>query len=196
MLSLPDTLSRQFNALLDQKQYPENLKHCYRKWFRFYWDFCHKYHHDPFHRSSLPLFLDKLDQKGQSAQQREQARQAIVLFYQVKANANAEDAELPSNAGQTLPIQAPPMPDVSLEKSSPEPNHSHHRSPPHEHSRHSAASDNTHQNNTVAEKQTGCSWVFVFDELTREIQLRQQSPHYLIALENRNMCRDKARSPR
>ncbi|MBU2569016.1 MAG: integron integrase [Gammaproteobacteria bacterium] len=179
MLSLPDELSRQFNALLDQKQHPENIKHFYRKWLRFYWDFCHKYHHDPFHRSSLPLFLDKLDQKGQSAQQREQARQAIVLFYQLKATANAEDAELSTNAVQTLPLQAPPIPDVSRQKDSPESNHPHHRSLPYEHSRHSAASDKTRQNNTVAEKQTGCSWVFVFDELTREIQLRHYSPKTL-----------------
>ncbi|CCE23467.1 integron integrase [Methylotuvimicrobium alcaliphilum] len=179
MLNLPDTLSRQFTAQLDQKQHPENIKHFYRKWLRFYWDFCHKYHYDPYHRSSLPSFLDKLDQKGQSAQQREQARQAIVLFYQVKATADAEDAELSSNAVQTLPMQAPPRPDVLLEKNSPDPNHPHHLSPPYEHPRHPAVSDNTHQNNTVAEKQTGCSWVFVFDELTREIQLLHYSPKTL-----------------
>lgn len=178
MLSLPDDLSRQFNALLDQKQYPENIKHFYRKWLRFYWDFCHKYHHDAFHRSSLPLFLDKLDQKGQSAQQREQARQAIMLFYQLKATANAEDAELPTNTVQTLSTQPPPIPDVSLQKSSLEVHPPHHRSPPYEHSRHYAAPDKTQQN-TVAENQTGCSWVFVFDNLTREIQLRHYSPKTL-----------------
>lgn len=84
MLSLPDELSHQFNAELDQGRHPENIKHFYRKWLRYYWDFCQKYQHDPFHPSSLPLFLNKLAQKRQSNQQREQAGQAIKLFIKFK----------------------------------------------------------------------------------------------------------------
>ncbi len=40
MLSLPDELLRQFNTVLDKVQYPENIKHFYRKWLRYYWGFC------------------------------------------------------------------------------------------------------------------------------------------------------------
>lgn len=90
MQSLPEELSRLFNAALDKKQYPENIKYLYRKWLRYYWDFCHKYHHDPFQQSCLPLFLNKLEQKKQTAQQREQAQQAIALFYRTQqTNANS-----------------------------------------------------------------------------------------------------------
>jgi hypothetical protein len=42
MLCLSDELLRQFNALLDNSLYPENIKHFYRKWLRYYWDFCNK----------------------------------------------------------------------------------------------------------------------------------------------------------
>jgi hypothetical protein len=54
---------------------------------RFYWDFCHKYRHDPLHSDSLPLFLKKLQDKHQSEPQRKQAQQAISLFYEMQTAA-------------------------------------------------------------------------------------------------------------
>jgi hypothetical protein len=56
----------------------------YAKWLRFYWDFCHKYHHDSFHSDSLPLFLRNLQDKHQSEPQQKQAQQAVSLFYEMQ----------------------------------------------------------------------------------------------------------------
>ena len=182
MLSLPDELSHQFNAELDQGRHPENIKHFYRKWLRYYWDFCHKYQHDPFHPSSLPLFLNKLAQKRHSNQQREQADQAIKLFYQVQATAIARDTNLPTTSRNTVSIQSPPSPYVPHRKITPEPaqsiHHSHHQSTPYDNTRQSFLDNHSPQIANV-ENRTGCSWVFVFDGLTREIQLRHYSPKTL-----------------
>ena len=32
----------------------------YKKWFRFYWDFCHKYEHPVNDKKSLSYFINKL----------------------------------------------------------------------------------------------------------------------------------------
>ena len=182
MLSLPDELFRQFNAVLNQAQYPENIKHFYRKWVRYYWDFCQKYHYDPFHRSSMPLFFKKLEEKRQSDQQREQAHQAIQLFYQVQATANAKDAQSQTSTSNTLSTRSPSVPDASHHKIMPEPTqlirHSLDHSTPYEKTRQSFP-DNVVRQGADVKNQTGCSWITVFDGLTREIKLRHYSPKTL-----------------
>jgi len=55
----------------------------YKKWLRYYLDFCEKYHVPAHHRESLPKFLDKLEEKRQSKAQQEQAASAIGLLYEI-----------------------------------------------------------------------------------------------------------------
>ena len=50
----------------------------YRKWLRFYLDFCGKYGHPA--TSSVPLFMAKLAEKNQSEAQRRQASEAVGLY--------------------------------------------------------------------------------------------------------------------
>jgi len=45
----------------------------YRKWLRFYWDFCRKYAFEPTNRQTLPAFHEKLQAKNQSEALRKQA---------------------------------------------------------------------------------------------------------------------------
>lgn len=60
MLKLPSLLSQQFDGFLQTKSLSIKERALYKKWLRFYWDFCHKYEHDPFRSRSLPLFLQKI----------------------------------------------------------------------------------------------------------------------------------------
>jgi hypothetical protein len=53
----------------------------YKKWLRYYWDFCHKYGLEPRQRQSLPRFDEKLRAKHQSNFQRHQAHQVVSLYY-------------------------------------------------------------------------------------------------------------------
>ena len=64
----------------------------YRKWLRFYLDFCHKYGHSYAGAESLPPFLDKLASKGQSDALRSQAAAAVELYYQMLAQSAGDRA--------------------------------------------------------------------------------------------------------
>ncbi|WP_049794650.1 hypothetical protein [Methylomonas methanica] len=172
MHSLPDELSHLFNVALDKGQYPENIKYLYRKWLRYYWDFCQKYHHDPHRRSSLPLFLKKLEQKNQTEQQCEQAHRALVLFYKTQVKAGTDDAKS-QHPILALTKRSPPKPNIPIRELAPEPSHSIpnsvHRSAPHDKTQQSFPDANIQQKSDQ-KRQTGCSWVAVFDGLTREIK--------------------------
>ena len=81
MQKIPDELSQNFTQILTDRKLPKPDQYFCIKWLRYYWDFCHKYHYNPFVSTSLPLFLGKLQEKKQSVQQQNQAKFAIGLFY-------------------------------------------------------------------------------------------------------------------
>lgn len=75
-----DTLA-QFNAVLKQRNVPVAAHNDYRKWLRYFLDFCEK-HSPPDSRSDqVRLFIEKLGSKNQTAAQREQAAVAVSLFF-------------------------------------------------------------------------------------------------------------------
>ncbi|MFH1769083.1 MAG: phage integrase N-terminal SAM-like domain-containing protein [Parcubacteria group bacterium] len=53
----------------------------YRKWLKYYLDFCFKYHHDKSKKESLSYFIKKLKDKNQTEQQQKQAFHAVSIFY-------------------------------------------------------------------------------------------------------------------
>jgi hypothetical protein len=74
-------LKKDYVRLLTQRDIPPHSHGYYLKWLRFSLDFCHKYPPAPAHRSALPLFLRKLQEKNQTSQQQKQASHAIALYY-------------------------------------------------------------------------------------------------------------------
>ncbi len=73
-----DTL---YNALLIQKAVPVKFHSSYRKWLRYYLDFCQKYGFRQSDTKSLPHFIKKLKEKKQTDQQQKQAVDAISIYY-------------------------------------------------------------------------------------------------------------------
>jgi hypothetical protein len=69
-----------FDRRLEGAGISERERPDYRKWVRFYLDFCDKYGHAPRSRASLGPFLAKLASKNQSAAQQQQASQAVKLL--------------------------------------------------------------------------------------------------------------------
>lgn len=127
------------------------------------------------------MFLKKLEQKKQTEQQREQAHQALVLFYKTQVKAGNDEAQ----SQQTIfPSSkwSPPKPNTQILELAPEPSNSipdsTHRSAPHEKTQ-QFFPDANNQQKSGPNRQTGCSWVVVFDGLTREIKLRHYSPKTL-----------------
>ena len=94
MITLPSIILERFDQLLG------NVQFVYTKWLRFHLDFCHEYHHNPFHVDSLPLFLKKLPDKQQSEQHQQQTGQAVSLHAMQVENT-------PSHAEKTPQISPP-----------------------------------------------------------------------------------------
>ena len=83
MLPVPPQLETQFEDRLRRNAVPKMAHSSYKKWLRYYLDFCEKYHFPAQHRESLPEFLDKLEEKRQSKTQQEQAASAIEFLYEI-----------------------------------------------------------------------------------------------------------------
>ena len=79
MIPLPPQIANQFNTLLVEQAISNSVCAYYRKWLRYYWDFCHKYQFDPVCRQSLSPFLQKLQDKNQAESLRKQAHHAVSI---------------------------------------------------------------------------------------------------------------------
>ena len=67
MLAILPELGRLYDTLLERKAVAVEQRPHYKKWLRFYWDFCHKYAFEPTNRQSFPAFHEKLRAKNQPA---------------------------------------------------------------------------------------------------------------------------------
>jgi len=83
MLQVPSELQKNFDNLLNRKAVPVRYRPYYKKWLRYYWDFCHKYHHPVSEERSLPFFVGKLREKHQKDFQIKQASHAVSVYYEL-----------------------------------------------------------------------------------------------------------------
>ena len=70
MLQVPRDLQDRYEEALGAASIGRELRADYRKWLRFYLDFCGKYDHRATSTSSVPLFMAKLAEKNQSEARR------------------------------------------------------------------------------------------------------------------------------
>jgi hypothetical protein len=66
-----------YGDVLTARRVPREPWRNHHTWVRFSLHVCKKYRHDPTESKSLPLFLEKLASKGQTAAQRAQAQCAV-----------------------------------------------------------------------------------------------------------------------
>ena len=72
---------RKYNTLLVGNAIPPKFHNDFKKWLRFYLDFCKNYGHPYYDKNSLSSFIKKLKSKMQNSEQQSQAKQAIQLYY-------------------------------------------------------------------------------------------------------------------
>ncbi len=81
MINIPhDTLTR-FQAILVKRAVSPDQHSYYKKWLRFYLDFCFKYELKDSNKESLGQFIAKLRKKNQTPDQQEQAAHAISPYH-------------------------------------------------------------------------------------------------------------------
>ena len=83
MLQIPPKIRAQFDTMLIEKNIPKSAHADYRKWLRYYLDFCHKYHFDNSKKESLTCFIKKIRDERQTSGQQKQVQQAISIYYEV-----------------------------------------------------------------------------------------------------------------
>jgi len=178
MLKLPTSLLQKFDSLLLKRSFSDEHRAAYKKWLRFYWDFCHKYQHDILHSNSLLLFLQKLQCKNQSVQQQNQAKHSVSLFLEMYAGSDQQQI-----TDENEPKSSQQKTSHSVVASAPNDYQSSHsslvQSPVEQnYSNHSKANVSTVSHSS---EETGTSWEFVFNQLVNEIKIRHYSPKTLKA---------------
>ena len=189
MLAIPKALNDAYdNWLNDQKISKIDQPH-YKKWLRYYRDFCHKNSLDLKDKNNFPAFNQKLAAKGQSDALRQQAHHAVSLYYTLMRNKNKltaspENKQLSQEQMSTIklknnltmsqsveePIQNYPIqPITSVQTAVPtqQPIVNIVKSP--------------HKTNSHSQ-QSSCknvSWVWVYDKLSTAIKVRHYSPRTL-----------------
>lgn len=170
MIPIPPRVLARFEAFLREKSVPDQLHGYYKKWLRYYLDFCAKYNHPVATKDSVPNFLKKLQEKNQTAEQRRQAAHSVSLYFQL-----LHDEKVP---GVTVDCSSP----HPQERESPKPGRAQRiLTPPSE------------MGTTVAETTNGVAniktqlickelekgmaeWKKVPEDLSGEIKIRRYSP--------------------
>ncbi len=83
MLAIPPEVAREYEIVLAGASIAIHHRPYFRKWLRFYLDFCHKYSFDPTDGNSFPQFENKLREKRQAESLRKQAYHAVSLYYRM-----------------------------------------------------------------------------------------------------------------
>lgn len=80
MIQIPPPVLQRFNSELGARNVPVKFHPYYRKWLRYYLDYCHKYQLDPISKGTLPSFIKKLQEKKQAIPLQKQANAAITIY--------------------------------------------------------------------------------------------------------------------
>ena len=174
MIRVPDNILESFENLLVHEPVPVGLRPFYRKWLRYYFDFCHKYQHDISSRESLEPFIEKLSEKNQPSNLKRQASHTISIFYKLCHTSQVlRDRQVPSVPTAHQKSENPPKlsgpddPSLSLKPVG-------------------ETGDSISSRRVVLPvegsdepKLTNADWTAIFDGLKHEITIRHYSPKTL-----------------
>ncbi len=93
MLDIPSQVASSYEAILEQSSVPSSHRGYYKRWLRFYFDFCQKYGFDPHDKYSFPEFNKKLRSKNQSETLRRQAHHAVTLYFRLLSSSLDKNSE-------------------------------------------------------------------------------------------------------
>lgn len=101
MTPVPNTVFINYETILKNRAVMVNCYGDYKKWLRYYLDFSAKYPLPDSKSERVRLFSEKLREKKQSEQQRQQAIHAVFLYFEMQRK-GAEPIEQPCHA--TSPV--------------------------------------------------------------------------------------------
>lgn len=98
MIPLPENLTAAYNHFMSQQHVKAQQQIYFRKWLRYYVDFCYTYKKRYDSRLSLDAFLVKLADKKQPENLRLQAKDAVSLYLLMLEHRPSEEDSLPQTA--------------------------------------------------------------------------------------------------
>lgn len=185
MIPIPAVLLTRFEACLVERNISGTYHIHYKKWLRFYLDFCEKYLIDSSRRESLDAFLQKLRDKKQTETQRQQAAHAVSLYYDL-LHTNQLTVPSPTAPHWQLQVAEVGRPVQPLYRSTAQGSAPvtltclNEESPSHDNLRNQPLQPLTPP--AVSEKVrplSGASWKPEYTRLVEEIQIRHYSPKTL-----------------
>jgi len=109
MIVFPADVAKSYEQKLSSEKVPDSYRNFYRKWMRYFWDFCHKYGFNTSDPKSLAPFMEKLQTKKQSPAFQRQAHHAVTLYHELlNEQAKGASSSAPSQYRATtlgLPLQ-------------------------------------------------------------------------------------------
>jgi integron integrase len=165
MLKIPENISSGFDSLLSERNVPITSHNDYKKWLRYYFDYCFKYQHVAINPDSLPNFLRKLKEKKQTGTQQKQAHEAIHLFYELasqKPGMKRPIASIQPQKQWIKDIESGGKYEISI------------NDPPSKHD-----SVVYSRKPEAGKEETNCDWRKTYADLNNEIRVRHYSPKTL-----------------
>jgi hypothetical protein len=111
MLDISATILAQYAAVLARRSIPPPHHGYYRKWLRYYLDFCATRNLPDSRQERVQLFITKLQEKKQTPEQQQQAAQAVSLYFDF-LRAQEKIPEIISDG--SLPYQRERLPQTAL----------------------------------------------------------------------------------
>lgn len=118
MLPVPDDILTRFNAIFEKHAVVTVQRTNYKKWLRYFLDYCSKYPGAKTRSDQVRLFIDKLRAKRQTATQQKQAAHAASLYFEIQGYPDSKYQPAPFNAETPEKVAPPSTPFVIREKSS------------------------------------------------------------------------------
>jgi len=105
MITIPNEVFAKYIAYLNKTGVPASSYAEYKKWLRYYLDFCDKYPVPESKSERVRLFTDKLQDKKQSLALRQRAANAVSLYYQMEKQETREEHESSSSLSGDEPYE-------------------------------------------------------------------------------------------
>jgi integron integrase len=98
MLAVPASVLTRFEAILEKRAVAPIQRAAYKKWLRYFLDFCTKYSVPKNRSDQVRLFIDKLREKRQTPFQQNQAAHAVSLYFEMQSKPRPPVADFRTGA--------------------------------------------------------------------------------------------------
>ncbi len=117
MLNIPNHILPHYEAILKKKIMNVSRHADFKKWLRYFLDFCNKYSLPDSKSEQVSLFIEKLRKKNQSPEQQKQAAHALSLYFEILRKMDNETPPVQINTEKTVKATSPSTPFIKGESS-------------------------------------------------------------------------------